>query len=520
MKMILHILFKDLRGHWMEISGYLLVCATWAWREAYPFELEWMKQRELLPILFFGLWILVTVRLVQEECLVGDREFWPTRPYRWPLLISEKALALLLFLNLPLLVAQLFLLHHAKIPISAALIPGLLLLQGMFVLFITFPVAVLASITASLVQWVIAVVGLILAAVVLAWIPWGKLPDGLDGGEEVATLIGFGILVPVMVLVLVWQFARRRVTPARWLFGLSLLSIPMCILLSSTSIVRDIGYPQALAANPLQLSIPDGKSGKREFQRAHARARGQAIIVIPVVDRAIDSDSIVKVDGYRAEFSGPGWHWESQWLNPGSTLTPDSPGFFMNVEMPGDIADKVVKENTSVKLGVAYNVYRLDHAQMVDTRENEFEVPGVGRCEWYFGEPASGISLGGSTCVAPLALPAVWVIQVDAAGETCPLRDGEGPVPPGHFARAIEFGSSFGPDPNPVHNFVLASSPWIPAMPDVRSPGQKRDARFCRGTRFTVRTGRSVERSRATFDLGNIGTEEPGKKTGDDEGDE
>jgi len=106
MKMILHILLKDLRRHWMEITGYWLVCATWAWRQAYPFELEWMQQRELVPILFFAMWILLTVRLVQGECLVGDREFWPTRPYRWPLLLAEKALALLLFLNLPLLIAQ------------------------------------------------------------------------------------------------------------------------------------------------------------------------------------------------------------------------------------------------------------------------------------------------------------------------------------------------------------------------------------------------------------------------------
>jgi hypothetical protein len=109
------------------------------------------------------------------------------------------------------------------------------------------------------------------------------------------------------------------------------------------------------------------------------------------------------------------------------------------------------------------------------------------------------------------------VIQVNAADETCPLRAGEEPVPPGHFSYAVEFGSFDGPDPNPVRSFVLVSSPWIPAIPDVQSPGQDRNAVFCRGTRFTVRTGKQLQQSRATFDLGDIGTEEPSPKQAADD---
>jgi len=517
MKMILHILLKDLRRHWMEITGYWLVCATWAWRQAYPFELEWMQQRELVPILFFAMWILLTVRLVQGECLVGDREFWPTRPYRWPLLLAEKALALVLFLNLPLLIAQFYLLHHAKIPISGALIPGLLFLQGMLIFFITFPAAVLASITASLVQWVITVVGLILAGVALTWIPWGKLPDGLNGGEEVASWIGFGILVPVMVLVLVWQFARRREVPARWLLGLSLLSIPLCILLSSTSTIRRVGYPQAQAATPVQLSIPDVQSGKREFRRVD-RISGSTISV-PVVDRALDSDSVVRVDGYRAQFSGPGWHWESEWLSRSVTWTHASPGDYLGFDMPKEIADKVTAGNATGKLEVAFNVYQLDRGHMVDTAANEFEVPGVGQCEWN-SDRTRMFSFSGASCVAPLSLPDVSVFQVDAAADACPLDKGEELVSAGHFAYGVEFGSSSGPDPNPVRSFNLSPSPWIPAIHEGHTRNQDRLAQFCRGTRFTVQTGRSVGRYRATFDLGDIGTEEPDRKTSDEDDDE
>jgi hypothetical protein len=507
MKMILHILLKDLRRHWLEISAYLLVCATWAWREAHPFALEWLRQRDLIPILLFGLWMLITVRLVQGECLVGDREFWPTRPYRWQRLMVAKALALVLCLNLPLLVAQFYLLHHAGIPISGTLIPGLLFLQGMFILLVTFPVAVLATITASIVQWVITVVGLILAGVALSWIPWNKLPDGLTGGEDVASWIGFGILVPAMVLVIVWQFARRRETPARWLLGLSLLSIPLCILLSSTPIVRNIGYPHVLSATPVQFAITQAGSGRREYNRRNSIYESH--IAIPVVDRAIDSDAIVKVDGYRAVFSGQGWRWEAPWKNRSITLTYLSPGAQLEFEMPDEIADKVAQGNTSVKVDVAFEIYRLDHAQIVDTQASKFVVPGVGFCAWS-GQRARGHSLSLESCVAPLRFPPVRVTEIDAAGDACPIRDGDQPVPPGHIAYNVEFGTSGMPvefDPNPVHNFVLVPSPWIPAIPDSRAQNQDRVAQFCQGTRFTIRTGRAGEQMRASFDLGDIGTE-------------
>lgn len=516
MKMIFHILLKDLRRHRIEIAGFVFVCAVWAWREAHPMAFQWFRERELIPILLFALWFLITIRLVQGESMVGDREFWPTRPYRWPQLMAAKALALLLCLNLPLLAAQFYLLHHAAIPITGAIITGLLFLQGMFVVFITFPTAVLASITGSIVQWVITVVGLILAFLALSWIPFDKLPDGLAGGEEVSGWIGFAILVPAMALVLLWQFARHRETPARWLFGLSLLAIPLCILLSSTPLIRHIAYPVAQSSNPvqpspLQLAIFESTPGKREFELKHDGPLPE--ISFPVVDRAIDSDSIVQISGYRALISGPGWQWQSKWKNQSTTLTHLLPAFDIDLYVPADIAGKLAQGNATINVEVAFETYRLDHPQSVDSKPDKFLVPGVGQCEWL---PPSYFVRSGESCVAPLRLPPVWVTQIDASGDACPLGKGETPVPPGHVAMRVEFGTSgmladF--DPNPVHEFNFLGAQWIPAIPDSRSPGDNRNAQFCRGTRFTVRTGTALDRLRATFDLGNIGTQKPEDKS-------
>jgi hypothetical protein len=515
MKMILHIMFKDLRRHWLELSGYLLACLLWAWREAHPMALDWVRQREYIPILLFGLWFLITIRLIQGESMVGDKEFWPTRPYRWPQLMAAKAFMLVLCLNLPLLAAQFYLLHDANIPITWALIPGLLALQGMFIVLFTFPTAVIASITASIVKWVLAVVGLILAILTLTWIPFDKLPPGLSGGEDVASWIGFAILVPAMLLVLVWQFARHRETPARWLFGLSLFAIPLCILLSSTPLVRNIAYPIAQPSSTvqptqLQLAILDGPSAKREFQRSQRGPRPE--ISFPVADRAIDSDSIVQINGYRALISGPGWHWQSKWINHSGTLTHLLPAFEIALEVSPGVADKIAQGNATVKVEVAYETYRLDHPQTVDTKPGKFLVPGVGQCNWL---NSTYLLPTQESCVAPLRMPPVWVTQIDSEDDACPLAKNEAPVPPGHVAQHIEFGTGMPADfdPNPVHNFVLAESPWIPAIPDPQSPNENRTASFCSGTRFTIRTGIPIDRQRAIFDLGNLGTQKPEEKS-------
>ena len=99
MRLILHIILKDLRRQRLDILGYCVAVVAWAWREVNPATFEWLRERELLPELMFGLWLLVTIRAVQGESLVGDKEWWPTRPYRWGQLLAAKALLLVMVLN-------------------------------------------------------------------------------------------------------------------------------------------------------------------------------------------------------------------------------------------------------------------------------------------------------------------------------------------------------------------------------------------------------------------------------------
>src|SRR5581483_756959 len=111
MRQALHILKKDIRYLWIEIAvtmlamGMFVVTASQSaqrWSSPLPQTVASFSMNLLLP---FAWWTLI-VRAIHAETLTGDRQFWPTRPYRWRSLLLAKALFFVLFVNLPLFVAQ------------------------------------------------------------------------------------------------------------------------------------------------------------------------------------------------------------------------------------------------------------------------------------------------------------------------------------------------------------------------------------------------------------------------------
>src|SRR5260370_25010164 len=163
MSQSLKIFGKDIGHHVPESLVCLLLVAAFVWHES----AEWsgnFPSFSLLQILFSFVdtllplsWCLMIVRLVHEESLVGDRQFWVTRPYEWPSLLAAKLLFLVVFIHLPVFVAQLLLLSRAGFPIAPNL-TGLLGMQiGLGLLFLV-PIT-LAVVTRSLAQALIVAIG-------------------------------------------------------------------------------------------------------------------------------------------------------------------------------------------------------------------------------------------------------------------------------------------------------------------------------------------------------------------------
>jgi len=105
---VLHIMKKDVRWLFAEIG--LLVASNIAnvWMQArHPDPSIWYESCQLLTIIAAA--HLIT-RVVHAEALVGDKQFWITRPYRWQSLLTAKLAFIVVFASLPV-----FLTHAAAL---------------------------------------------------------------------------------------------------------------------------------------------------------------------------------------------------------------------------------------------------------------------------------------------------------------------------------------------------------------------------------------------------------------------
>jgi hypothetical protein len=515
MKLILHIMLKDLRRHWREVALFAAVMAGWAWHTTHPSASGWLGQGVaggVFIALPFVLWFFIVVRVVQGECLVGDREFWQTRPYRWWQLLAAKGIFLVVCLNGPFLAEQVYLLLAAGLPFRAGWILGLLWLQIGFAVIGILPVAALSAVTENLAQCIFALFGLWILVMMMTALPWGDLPVTLSGAEGIGTLLGVVIMVPLLAFSLVFQFARRRVWLSRLVLVGAVLAFPTFLPLSASQWVRSIAYPSqpAQPAALLHLAITGtGADGGREHTRRD-RFGFTSTIGIPLTASFIAPDAVVVIEGSRFVLSGDdGWHWVTPWLKENIDLAEDNPNTKLSFDLPSEVADQFVTKHATAKVEVALADFRLTAPLRVETAADRFDLADIGVCSWrrrWFEENA----LRELDCVAPLRLPDVTVARVQSGEATCPAETGEPPLPAGHYATGLEIESERTPadfDPSPIHQVGFQFGEWKPAIPSILNRNQNRSGGLCPGTPVTIRTGTFTGRMRITFDLGGLGTE-------------
>jgi hypothetical protein len=244
-----------------------------------------------------------------------------------------------------------------------------------------------------------------------------------------------------------------------------------------------------------------------------------AQISIPVSTAPVDSDTLVKVDGLRVTLTAEnGWRWQSLWQNRSVEFSKSSPNGTLTFNMPEDKANQMAKLHAKATVELAFSVYRLGAPHRVDTKADRFQLLNNTYCHWHNSERRffSGEVLD---CEAALHLPAIMEIEIESGSNTC-SRDPEWPpLPAGHYASNVEYGSDLPADfdPNPAHGLNLNFGYWIPAIPSPDDEKMNLGAQTCRGMPLSVRTGVSESQVRASFDLGFIGSErkpKPGAEFG------
>jgi len=216
MRQAIHIFRKDVRHCWPYLAAVLSLTALNAWQASIdlpvPQTYRLFTNDSLLSLLMMLAWWLTIGAAVHGESLVGERQFWTTRPYSWKSLLAAKLLFLAAFMALPLLISDFYVLLASGFnPLD--LIPGLLWRQAWLLAFLILPfvVAMLTRAThdfalAGLLSWLVFYVAL------SGLRPhFSNVLPGLVHAEPAWIDAAAPWLAPALgVPLIVWQFARRR----------------------------------------------------------------------------------------------------------------------------------------------------------------------------------------------------------------------------------------------------------------------------------------------------------------------
>ena len=169
----LHIFRKDLLHLWPETLVVVLLFVAFAWTASSA----WLHTQAAIASTLLGgflkiflmpvSWLVVITRLIQDESLVGDRQFWTSRPYHWAKLLAAKLLYLFVFLYVPFFLMQVFLLKHAGLYPTLAL-PALLKNLLLLTVIIVIPLAAIAAVTSTFARMLLSTVGAIIYLLIVS----------------------------------------------------------------------------------------------------------------------------------------------------------------------------------------------------------------------------------------------------------------------------------------------------------------------------------------------------------------
>jgi len=442
MKQILHIFVKDVRRFWPEISLSVAITAAFAWY--YPY--QWtgadhmhavMGNHLLVPYTaqFLGgiiiylvpvSWWLFISRVVHAERLVGDRQFWLTRPYEWKNLLAAKLLFLLAFLYLPIFAAHCVLLAEAGF-YPFYYLKGLLYNLFLLTVIIVLPIFALATVTSNFARMTLTLLVAIVGMLCLGSLSSRLLPTHPVVAPPSNSAVGsYSILLCAGIAAVLMQYSLRKVWLARLLvFGTPALFIiagPVLARLSNDQALIDRNYPTLAGqdAAPVQLSVNPFSPGEREFVTDMLH-NGEIVAHIPLKGTGVADGYAEIPNDVRIAFEAPdGYQWVSPW-EPSSTpsFLPGGGSGDSAITMPRAIYDRLKGKPLTVHLTLAVTQAKVKGITQIPLPSRDFSVPDFGVCSPVSGwmtpiEDATGI-----VCRSALRQPPLTYIGVVWSNTSC-----------------------------------------------------------------------------------------------------
>jgi hypothetical protein len=349
----------------------------------------------LVPVAW---WILIA-RVVHGERLVGDTQFWLTRPYEWPKFLAAKLLFLAAFLYLPFFLAQCALLTEGGFqPLSY--VPGLfynlILLTGILVL----PITALSVVTSGFGRLTLILLGTIVFIAGMALL-YSLLPSETGGGVTgpLGDQLSFWTMVCGCGAAVLVQYARRRARAA-WL-----VIAAVAVLLSALAFfdpdpaLMGGRYPAPGANDTRPVEITYNASGLHQPMTTATRDKSELQIDLPVRTTGVADGYAIFMGDLKATIEGPGGaRWESPWQPVfNERYLPGTWDSSIRFRIRNSVYDRFKASPVNLRLTFAIEKVRATGVTRIPLPSSDFAVPGVGICapqsSWFgFPPEITGIS--------------------------------------------------------------------------------------------------------------------------------
>jgi len=479
---------KDVRHHWREIAASVALVAAMAWSDIS----EWMHPDSMVsaPFAAFVLqlvvplvpisWMFLIVRAVQGESLVGDRQFWVTRPYDWRSLAAAKIAFVLVFVNLPLFLADVLLLAKAGFsPLSY--VGSLFWLQLVWILLLFLPTAALATVTRSIAQMLLALLFIVLFVIGMSAIRPAIPNSGYDsdtGG------VYFFLMIAAAFTVILLQYSRRKTTQSRLLLvGLAVATVVVLVATPYRTLIER-HYPLANGTSlPLQLKLLPPEQNKITY------AGRQMAVHFAFDVSGLPKDSFVVLNGRMLKLTNAqGAHWDSDWQDARMPIYSDQPSVNVDFYMNKEDYDRMKSSSVHAHLLLAFTRFHDANQRTLAIPSGEFFIPDFGFC-------AVGVSWTTFTCRTPLRTADV-LMSYEMAASTCPLGKNETRAAPGEVGRQFLQGEhTVEPGISPVHVKQFNLYDW---------GYSDRANHVCPGTPVTISNPEEAGRSRLELQFDNF----------------
>jgi hypothetical protein len=429
MKQIFNIFRKDCRHFWPEILLTLAITAAvtslipYQWLTDYgrdhanPLGLDLSRLKDLAAVMMILMpvsWFILIARIVHDENLLGTKQFWVTRPYVWYKLGAEKLFFIVVFVLLPYLASQAFLLHRAGFPPTnyiQGLLFNLVLVAGTLVL----PMLCLALVTSTLLR----MIGTLLVVAVLigvaaffcppdtfnfpspAFIPWSYVQN-----------LSMAIVFIFSMAIGCAQYASRKL----WLSRALLALLP--VVLVAVALGR---LDQRLIIHFYPSLLNDQDSPIRLILDAQAvfSANSQSVFLsLPLRVSDITSGQAFHPDNIRLTIDTPeGDHWTSSWQAISMESFDDAKrNGQVAVQIDPDIVRRIQLKSVSLQFDLAFTEMEAGTPTRVSYElDHEANLPNLGRCM-----VPSDQFFSGFRCRLPMHEPSTTRISLSDDPEACP----------------------------------------------------------------------------------------------------